>query len=242
MTLNVLDMAKQVCLKVNVDPPTALAGSTQALSQRIIALIYDEARFLRNQKVFPQQRRPGNLTTVSGDSTYALPADFWSWVPDTVYNSNLKRPMNYITPAQYYNQQYGVQNLTYPSYRIFGADFNNLSANGQLNIQPTPTTNGEVYYYEYVTRFMFSNSTFSNQFEVINADTDYCLFDDDLMLKGLEWRFRESKGMDYAEQKAEHDKMVANAVSRWTGSTTGTFGNRQCDGPRYTIPDGSWPL
>lgn len=51
--------------------------------------------------------------------------------------------------------------------------------------------------------------------ETVSADTDLCLFDDELVIKGLTWRLLRSKRMDYADIQGEYEQMKSTALARW---------------------------
>ena len=55
----------------------------------------------------------------------------------------------------------------------------------------------------------------SGAWDVLVADTNTCLFDDDLMILGLKWRFMRARGFDYGDVKEEYELAVDTAVSRW---------------------------
>lgn len=52
-------------------------------------------------------------------------------------------------------------------------------------------------------------------YERLLTDTDLCLFDDDLMIAGLKWRFLQARGLEYQDLKAEYELKKDTAVSRW---------------------------
>lgn len=47
------------------------------------------------------------------------------------------------------------------------------------------------------------------------ADTDLCLFDDDIMIAGLRWRFLQARGLQYDDQMALYSEMISTAEARW---------------------------
>jgi hypothetical protein len=47
------------------------------------------------------------------------------------------------------------------------------------------------------------------------TDSDLCLFDEELMVLGLRWRFMQANGMGYQDVKQEFEKQKGAAVSRY---------------------------
>jgi len=238
--VNVLKIAQDVARKIGVTPPTALFGSTQPISVRLVSLLEDECRFLRNQRIFPNQKKNHSFMVTSARVKYPLPADFYAAVPGTTYDSQLDRRMIGPLSDPAFNERiYGQGSNSHTGWRIFGPDANPASSGGQFYIDPPPANSTDVYTFDYITKYMFYSDDYATGSETIAADTDVCLFDDDVVLKGVEWRYRESKGQQFETQRAEHASLLNAAVARWAPQYRGTFGS-QVDGPRYSVPDGSW--
>lgn len=47
------------------------------------------------------------------------------------------------------------------------------------------------------------------------TDTDLCLFDDDIMIAGLKWRFMQARGLVYDDQLELYNEMISTAQARW---------------------------
>lgn len=52
-------------------------------------------------------------------------------------------------------------------------------------------------------------------YETLQTDSDLCLFDEEIMIAGLKWRFLRARGLEYADVKAEYELMTDTAVNRW---------------------------
>lgn len=78
-------------------------------------------------------------------------------------------------------------------------------------------------------------------YETIIADEDQCIFDDDIMICGIKWRYLKSKKMDFSVEADEYKRLLLTAQARFKGSFIGTFARRK-KGPRYTVPRGGWNL
>lgn len=75
--------------------------------------------------------------------------------------------------------------------------------------------------------------------ETISLDTDLCLFDDDLMVAELKWRYLRAKKKDYQQEYSDAQTLLMGAVARLEGSHIGSFEGR-ARAVRYELPDGSW--
>lgn len=76
-------------------------------------------------------------------------------------------------------------------------------------------------------------------YEALVGDTDLCLFDDELMISGLKWRFMRARGMEYTALEAEYNKMKNRSASRWNpGRVLNLAGGRTRRAVNYA--EGSW--
>jgi len=82
---------------------------------------------------------------------------------------------------------------------------------------------------------------YDSPYETILADSDLCIFDDDLVIAGLKWRIKQAKGLEYEDLNAGYARMLNMAKSRWTGPYVGSFTGKGAR-PRYRVPYGSWDI
>lgn len=79
-------------------------------------------------------------------------------------------------------------------------------------------------------------------YETIISDDDLCVFDDELMIMGLKWRFLQAKGMGYQDLRAEYEVMKDAAVGRWNNGQRINFGGSGyvLAGLNPNIPEGNF--
>lgn len=61
-------------------------------------------------------------------------------------------------------------------------------------------------------------------YENVISDTDFSVFDDELMLLGVKWRWLREHGEDFSDVQQEYQAKVDYAQARWQGSRKITFG------------------
>ena len=85
-------------------------------------------------------------------------------------------------------------------------------------------------------------SSVAAAYEVIISDTDLCLFDDDLMIGGLVWRFLRMKGMDYQQEALDFKRKIDTERGRWAGARRGNLGGGSTwmSGLNPNIPEGGF--
>lgn len=111
---------------------------------------------------------------------------------------------------------------------------------------PPPSTVLNISY-EYVTRYAVGIT--NEQVEIgtqteFEADTDSCMFHDDLMIAGLKYYFLRAKKLDFASEMAEYAEILAVRKSQDEPSSTKSLSPRFAPdliGPG-SIPEGSWSL
>lgn len=77
-------------------------------------------------------------------------------------------------------------------------------------------------------------------YEIILADTDMSLFDDDIMQAGFTWRYRKAKELEFDTDFQEYVSLLNKSVSRLKGAFIGRVNRPESRGPRYSLPDGGW--
>ena len=79
-------------------------------------------------------------------------------------------------------------------------------------------------------------------YEAIIADTDLCMFDDELMIAALKWRFLQARGLQYADLMKEYMDMKAQAVARYAPSMKFNLagGGYSPSGLFPNVPEGSF--
>lgn len=83
-------------------------------------------------------------------------------------------------------------------------------------------------------------------YDTINATTDLCIFDDDVMVAGVRYRYQRSKGLPYdadpvTGESLEHKRLVDRAIGRWNGSYRGSMAGR-AKGPNHFVMNRGWTL
>lgn len=77
--------------------------------------------------------------------------------------------------------------------------------------------------------------------ETIEANTDLCIFDYDLVILGLIVKWTEYKGGDFMGYKQDFNSRIEKAVSRYKGSFIGNM-LRGSRGPYYHVPYRNWSI
>lgn len=79
-------------------------------------------------------------------------------------------------------------------------------------------------------------------YEALITDNDLCLFDDEIMIAGLRWRYLQANRREYSDYQAEYYQMVDNAVSRWNEGKTVNMGGDPLTRMRPNLAEGGFYL
>lgn len=267
----VLALVQGACYQALIPAPTALVGSTEPFNLQLLHLFYEQSRYLRGKRWWPQLKRTFSLTLVNNQANYQLPQDFYCLAIRTNWDTaNRWEMMGPMSDTEWNYRLYGYVTIeNRKAFRVFGPDSNPNSTTGMFYVNPTPGAAGGTVAFDYISKtyifppnwapstaysgtiyrncngniyVLVGNGTSSSTtgpsatsgnitdgtctwnyvatpYEAAITDSDLSLFDDDLMIQGLKWRFMQARGTDQAvwgPLRDEHDVCVDEAVNRWT--------------------------
>lgn len=235
-----LAIIQEFCRLANINEPTAIVGETDPATLQLYEALRSALEDLRQARCWTVQKRKYTLTLQDGTSTYALPGDFFSMIPDTSYSDSTSRPLIPSSDADFAYKLYGLGGTpTDYMFRFFGP------ANGEpIEVYPTPSSEVDVYF-EYLTGNLFLPANWTaadfTLHESLAADTDLVLFDADLAKLGLKAKFRDENAGDWQSAAQEFQAKIDAAVARLTGNVRGSFAAKRA-GPRYQTQYRGWSL
>lgn len=229
--MNLLAIIQSAAAALNLPSPSAVVNSTDATAVQLLELANTEGRDLARR--YPWQALIGEatFTTVATESQGAmetLAPGYRYILGDTIWNRTSGLPVYGPVPAPEW-QAYLASAITGPnsSYRIRG---------GTLRFSPVPAA-GETCAFEYVSRYWCTDSTGATSRAAFASDQDLCLVDDELVLLGIQWRWRKAKGFEYSEEFMLYERQVADAMARDGTKATLNLGGQSAVpyDPRYGI-------
>ena len=227
--------------------PTSAIGNagTDALNiQQMIAFAQDTGRDILERANWTGLDRAATITGDGTTTLFTLPADWSRFNPgDKAPNSPLISSKYPLTPlygpvnAEELNALKALPASTVrPLWRMIGKS---------LEIWPA-LSSGEIVTFNYFSDYWIlavNGTTRRNRWV---ADTDTALFDEDMVMKGVTYRWLMSKGLDYAEQfRAFEMSFMRNAAQQMTErtiSTSSSLPNAWGGGFFGTITDNTTPI
>lgn len=209
--MNVLEVIQRATNDIGIPEPGVALASTDIQVLQLVELLNRECRELGSRYAWQALTYEQTFTTVATESQGTLTSlltggrELRYIVNETIWNRTRREPVYGPRTGRTW-QGYKAVSITspYSEYRIRG---------NELLFLPAPTA-GDTCAFEYVSRSTMTNAAGTVYYRNANADTDEFLLDDEIILLGLMWRWRKTKGLEYSEDFMSYERMVADAMTR----------------------------
>ena len=234
--MSLLTMTTQVCRRIGIPTPSSVSGSSDQQIIQLMALANEEGQDLSSRYPWAGLVTESTFTTVATESqgsiTTLAGSDFRYILNDIMWDRTLLRPvLGPLAPAEW--QELKARNITGPwyQYRIRGTS---------VLFIPTPSA-GDTVAFEYVSKNWVNVTASSTTSGTWTADADTGRIDEELMAQGIIWRWKSAKGLEYAEDYAKYERLVADQMSRDGGKPMLNMEGPQRNFPAgIVVPIGSW--
>jgi hypothetical protein len=228
--LNCLQLIQRVCKRIGITVPNAAYTSSDLQVQQLVELANEEGQEQASRYQWQALQREATFTTVATElqtSLAAITTGFGWIVNDTIWNRDLRLPVYGPDSLQDWQQQKAIQIAgPFNRYRIIA---------NNIRFYPVPAA-GQDCYFEYITNQWTASGGTEYQ-----SDTDTALLDDTTMLLGTIWRWKQAKGMTYAEDFAKYERRIAELLQRDAVKPTLSMTGAKYDViPLVIVPSGSW--
>lgn len=234
MALSCLEIIQTACKRIGILAPNAAFSSTDQQIIQLVSLCEEEGQELADRYPWAALQSEATFTTVAAQLQTTLAAvttGFNYIVNDTIWNRTLRRPVYGPNSEQEWQQKKAIQlNGPFNSFRIIS---------DAINFYPSPTA-GQTCAFEYITRNWVTTST-AGASSVWTNDADTPKINDQLIILGLIWRWKQAKKLDYAEDFAKYERRVTDAMSRDAGKPTLNLNGASFEiQPAILVPRGNW--
>lgn len=234
MALTVLQIIQAACKRIGILSPMSAVSAVDQQIIQIVALSEEEgqeqARY--QWETLVQQ---ASFTTVASQIQGSVQtfAPGWEYViNDTIWNRTLRRPVYGPRSPQEWQQSQAMQiNGPFNTFRIM---------QDQINFYPIPVA-GQSCFFEFKSSNWISTSVGgTSSFWTNDADTP--LLDSQIIIMGAIWRFKQAKGLSYAEDFAKYEALLEDKKARdGTKPTLNLNGGCQYEiQPVVAVPRGSF--
>lgn len=230
--MTLLSIVQTTCDIVGVGRPSTVVGSTNATSRTMLALANQGGLDLCRQGEWRLLTSEHTFSTVadSAQGSSALPSDFGRFVNGTIWNRSQRWQIEEIDEQDWAAIKGAGQVLT---------TVNQILLRGTaVYMTPVPTA-GETIGYAYVTNQFCASSGGSAQVAWA-ADTDVGRLDESLLQLDLVWRWKQARGLDYAEDMQSFELRKLALLGGDKPRPTLNMGRTRF-GFRDNVPEGSFP-
>lgn len=241
MTLALLPTLQEFCDRNALDRPTVVMQSPDDTIRQLRSLANEVITDITNrgaawEKLVKRCTPFAALNTeIQGKIETIAPYGFKSIVPDTLFDLTQRRPL--FGPGQpgQWEQNIALPNTgPFYTYRIW---------QGNFCLQPNPPA-GDLIVFEYTSDQAILDADGVTWKKRFAADTDVFALDEDLMLAGLNWKWRRKQGLSYAQEKQDFELMLTQQIGDEPNggdiSMSGDDGGRIK--PGIIVPLGNWTV
>ena len=146
------------------------------------------------------------VSLACGKDNYTLPNDIDHFLTQTFWDRSFRwQLMGPLEPQEWQVLRSGIS-PTGPRrrFRIMGNAF---------YVDPVPTLSGQVIAYEYISNAWAQSAAGAAQTSFL-ADTDYYLLDDDVFTLGIQWRYKQKKGLDFSAEFAQWESLADQVMAQ----------------------------
>jgi len=236
VALSCLQIIQSVCKRIGIVSPNAAITSTDQQIIQLVAICEEEGQELAARFTWQALQEEATFTTLATELQTSLAAcapGFKSILNETFFNRTLQRPVfGPSSPQEWQADKASQSSGPWAWFRIKGSS---------IYFYPAPSA-GDSCFFEYNSRNWVSTSTGGTS-ESWTNDADTPLLDDQLIKLGTRWRWNKTKGLDYAEDFATYERLVAEAISRDSGKPVLCMdGASRGVKPFVVVPTGPWSI
>lgn len=155
------------------------------------------------------------------------------------------------TSGQYTNISAGAVALGDDVYRVFVTATSDPSAVVSAYVGATGASGTDGFYATMLqlepgstmTAYEATTTAAASSSDSYLNDSDVALLDEQIIVLGTIWRFRQAKGLDYAEDFAKYERRVTDAMAGDGSKDVLNLGEVRWDlFPGIIVPAGNWPI
>jgi len=224
--MSLLTMVQDISVLVGLNKPTAALTSTDQTTVQIVAFLQQEGDEIARGVNWQTIKISGTITGDGLTTVWSVPADFDRFIPDNALWS-LKYPAvplgGPVTDAEMLAMKSLPIQPVRPIWRFFGSFVEIWPALGS----------SELVQVNYLSKSWIGSADGSTFYSRWVADTDVPRLPENVMTLGGIWRWKRSKGFDYAEEFRTYQQ----ELDRQKGQSGGARIIQMSGGLR---PDGIW--
>lgn len=217
--MTTLSVIQDACTSgIALEKPTAVFGSTTREHIELASLINEAGYMIADAHEWQTLNRIATITGDGTDEDFILPTDFSRMLDKSqLWSSSLETP---LTPISDRDEWLGLDvqafDFVINAWIIYG---------NEIHIKPALASAVTVkYFYQ---SHHWARSAASANIDQFSADTDTFRLSERLLKLALIYKWREMKGLPYAENMADYQDLLAKLIARDKGSRIIRLGKAQ---------------
>lgn len=233
--MSLLTVVQQVSRRLGLPSPSSVAGSQDVQSLQLMELLNEDGQELAARSDWQALRNEATFTTVATQSQGAITtlagSGLRSIIGETIWNRTQRRPVYGARSPQEW-QQLQAQTLQGPFVQF-------IIRGGLLLFVPVPSA-GQTCAFEWMSSY-WVNLAAGGTSDSAAADGDTFLLPERLLRLGVIWRFKQAKGLDYAEDFNKAEAAIQDAMARDSVPARLSLSGMPPDYyPAVLVPAGNW--
>lgn len=240
--MTLLQLVQAFCQRTGITVPTQVAGNTDSQIIQVMALLNEVIEDMvnaSNGETWQILDKEAVFTTLAAEDQGALttlaPYGYLGILQGTIFSRTQQLPSyGPISPIEW--QQLKAMPVSGPfyKYRLW---------QGHLYLYPAPPA-GHTYAFEYGSNYAVlavDGTTFKPYY---TADDDTCILPEMCLMRGLRWKWKKEKGLEYDEEFREYQLLMSKATGRDKTSANLYGSDPFANGiqPGIWVSPGSWNL
>lgn len=239
MSSTVLSIIQSHCLKHALASPTGVIGSTNTQVLQLFEVLKEVLDELVEQSKFNVTNQIATHTLIANEDQGAMatlcPYGYRSAIFETFYDRTLMRPlMGPISESEW---------EALKALPTAGVLYKFRIKNDRLLLNPVPTTPFSTIAWEYNSSWCTRNAS-GTLIALPTADTDTFVFPDNILKRGLAFRWKQLKGLPYQADETAFYNLLNNYIAKdKVGRRLNVAEGTPTDvKPGIFVPSNSWPV
>jgi len=208
--MTLLTVCQNVAEEIGIDTPESIIGNSDRTAKQLLRFANRAGKVLA-KKHWTILQKEYTFNTSNGIPSYSLPTDYeWILLDSAWDRDNYWKMRGGLDPREWQIYKSGIiaNQATRKRYRI-KADGNAK----KFFIDPTPSAT-EALVFEYCSNTWLTDTLGTTFKTAFTSDTDVSLISEELLEMAVLWRFKNAKGLAYAEEYNECMKQTDIAFAR----------------------------
>lgn len=206
--MSLLTICQKAARKLSIVPPTAITSATSNKDAMLLyELAQEEGYELSRRAQWSALRKEHTFTTLAADSQGAasIPDDYSFYVMETFFDRTQRREVfGPMSPAEW---------QTYKSRLIVPSDPHFIERGSELLMAPEQAA-GHLMAYEYISTNWARSASGDEQSEFLADNDTHIWKSDEILKRGVIWRWKKQKSLNYEDERENYERMVADEIMR----------------------------